>query len=278
MLKSFKKKEKVVVEIPELADDTILKVDHMTMRFGGLTAVNAVDFEVKRGEIFGLIGPNGAGKTTIFNCITQFYKPTEGNIFYKRAEKDTINLNSIKVHDIINYGIIRTFQNVELVWELTVLENLMMTHTRQIKGIITGTILRLPGMLKHEEQIKEKALNILAFLGLYQYKDIPPYGLPYGILKKIELARTLMIDPELIILDEPAAGLNDAETVELANTIELIRQMYDTTIFLIEHDMKLVMGISNRVCVLNFGKLIALGSPAEVQANPAVKEAYLGSE
>lgn len=278
MLKLFKKKEKVVVEIPELADDTILKVDHMTMRFGGLTAVNAVDFEVKRGEIFGLIGPNGAGKTTIFNCITQFYKPTEGNIFYKRAEKDTINLNSIKVHDIINYGIIRTFQNVELVWELTVLENLMMTHTRQIKGIITGTILRLPGMLKHEEQIKEKALNILAFLGLYQYKDIPPYGLPYGILKKIELARTLMIDPELIILDEPAAGLNDAETVELANTIELIRQMYDTTIFLIEHDMKLVMGISNRVCVLNFGKLIALGSPAEVQANPAVKEAYLGSE
>lgn len=278
MPKLFKKKEKVVVEIPELADDTILKVDNMTMRFGGLTAVNAVDFEVKRGEIFGLIGPNGAGKTTIFNCITQFYKPTEGNVFYKQQDKPTVHLNTVKVHDVINHGIIRTFQNVELIWELTVLENLMVTHTRRIKGIILGTILRTPGMLKQEELIREKALNILSFLGLYHYKDIPPYGLPYGILKKIELARTLMIDPELIILDEPAAGLNDAETVELANTIELIRQMYDTTIFLIEHDMKLVMSISNRVCVLNFGKLIALGTPNEVQANTAVKEAYLGSE
>jgi branched-chain amino acid transport system ATP-binding protein len=277
-LSSLFKKENVVVEVPKLSDDTILRLDTVTMRFGGLYAVNEVSFDVKRGEIFGLIGPNGAGKTTIFNCITQFYQPTSGNVFYKQDGKDTVHLNKVKVSNIIDHGIIRTFQNVELIWELSVLENLMVTHTHQYKNIILGTLLRLPHTRRQDALVREKALNILAFLGLYHYKDISPYGLPYGMLKKIELARTLMVDPELIILDEPAAGLNDSETIELAATIKMIRDMYQTTIILVEHDMKLVMSISDRVSVINFGKLIALGSPQEVQASPAVRDAYLGSD
>ncbi|HKM02705.1 MAG TPA: ABC transporter ATP-binding protein [Bacilli bacterium] len=259
-------------------NDVILRLDNLTMRFGGLTAVNALTLDVKRGEIFGLIGPNGAGKTTVFNCITQFYKATEGNAFFYPSNKSEVHLNKIEVHNIIKYGIIRTFQNVELVWELTVLENLMVTHTTKYKNIILGSFLQLPSTRRQNEAVKEKALNILAFLGLYQYKDISPYGLPYGIKKKIELARALMIDPELIILDEPAAGLNDKETEELAETIKMIRDMYKTTIFLVEHDMPLVMGISDTVAVINFGKLIGIGTPSEVQGMQAVREAYLGSD
>lgn len=259
------------------APDTILRLENLTMRFGGLTAVNALNLDVKRGEIFGLIGPNGAGKTTVFNCITQFYKATDGDAYFYPENKSAVHLNKVKVHDVIKHGIIRTFQNVELVWELTVLENLMVTHTTKYKHIILGSFLHLPGIKKQNEAIKEKALNILAFLGLSPYRGISPYGLPYGIKKKIELARALMVDPELIILDEPAAGLNDKETEELAETIKMIRDMYHTTIFLVEHDMPLVMGISDTVAVINFGKLIGVGTPAQVQNMPAVREAYLGS-
>lgn len=258
--------------------DTILRLENLTMRFGGLTAVNTLNLDVKRGEIFGLIGPNGAGKTTVFNCITQFYKATDGNAYFYPANKPAVHLNKVKVHDVIKHGIIRTFQNVELVWELTVLENLMVTHTTKYKNIILGSFLHLPGTKKQNEAVKDKALNILAFLGLSAYRDISPYGLPYGIKKKIELARALMVDPELIILDEPAAGLNDKETEELAETIKMIRDMYHTTIFLVEHDMPLVMGISDTVAVINFGKLIGVGTPTEVQNMPAVREAYLGSD
>lgn len=261
-----------------LEEGVVLKVENLTMRFGGLVAVNDVSFDVKKGEIFGLIGPNGAGKTTVFNCITQFYKPSHGNVYFKNSQNKVVHLNKVHVSKVITHGIIRTFQNVELVYELTVLENLMVTHTTKHKAILAGSILNLPHTKRETAQIREKALNILSFLGLFHFKDISPYGLPYGILKKIELARTLMVDPELIILDEPAAGLNDSETAELAETIKLIRDMYHTTIFLVEHDMKLVMGISDRVCAISFGKQIGLGSPADIQANPEVKEAYLGSE
>ncbi len=277
LFKKFKSFTPVVTDVT-LPEDTILSVQNLTMRFGGLYAVNDVTFDVKKGEIFGLIGPNGAGKTTIFNCITQFYKPTEGNVYFVNSAQETVHLNKVAISNIIDHGIIRTFQNVELVWELTVLENLMVTHTRKHKGIIFGSLLNLPFTKREEHESRDKALNILAFLGLYHVKDISPYGLPYGILKKIELARTLMVDPELIILDEPAAGLNDSETAELAETIKMIRDMYQTTIFLVEHDMKLVMGISDTVCAINFGKMLTIGTPKEVQNNPAVKEAYLGSE
>lgn len=277
LLQKFKTFSPVVTDV-NLPAETLLSVQHLTMRFGGLYAVNDVTFDVKKGEIFGLIGPNGAGKTTIFNCITQFYKPTEGDVYFVNPKNETIHLNKVAVSNVIDYGIIRTFQNVELVWELTVLENLMVTHTRKHKSIILGSLLHLPFSKKEERVVREKALNILAFLGLYHVKDISPYGLPYGVLKKIELARTLMVDPELIILDEPAAGLNDSETAELAETIKMIRDMYQTTIFLVEHDMKLVMGISDTVCAINFGKMLTIGTPKEVQNDPAVKEAYLGSE
>lgn len=260
------------------SQDVILRLNDLTMKFGGLTAVGNLTLDVKRGEIFGLIGPNGAGKTTVFNCITQFYKATSGNVYFYPQGKNEVHLNNVKVHNVVRHGIIRTFQNVELVWELTVLENLMVTHTTLYKNIILGSFLHLPHIKKQDELIKEKALNILAFLGLYQYKDVSPYALPYGIKKKIELARALMVDPELIILDEPAAGLNDKETEELAQTIKMIRDMYRTTIFLVEHDMPLVMGISDTVAVINFGKLIGIGTPEEVQKMPDVRAAYLGSE
>ena len=258
--------------------DVILSLKNLTMRFGGLTAVSGLTIDVKRGEIFGLIGPNGAGKTTVFNCITQFYKATEGDAFFYPKDKGEVHLNKVKVHNVIKYGIIRTFQNVELVWELTVLENLMVTHTTKFKNIILGSFLHLPSIKREDAKVREKALDILTFLGLAQFKDISPYGLPYGIKKKIELARALMINPELIILDEPAAGLNDKETEELAETIKMIRDQYNTTIFLVEHDMPLVMGISDTVAVINFGKLIGLGSPEEVQKMNDVRVAYLGSD
>ncbi|MDI9511504.1 MAG: ABC transporter ATP-binding protein [Bacillota bacterium] len=268
----------VVTAKESTGEDIILSLRNLTMRFGGLIAVNDLSFDVKRGEIFGLIGPNGAGKTTAFNCITQFYKPTEGDVYYYPQDKAEVHLNKVAVHDVIKHGIIRTFQNVELVWELTVLENLMVTHTTKYKAIITGSMFHTPWQKKEDAIVRDKALNILAFLGLYQYKDISPYGLPYGIKKKIELARALMVDPELIILDEPAAGLNERETEELAEQIRMIRDMYNTTIFLVEHDMPLVMGISDRVAAINFGKLIGIGTPQEVQNMQAVREAYLGSE
>ncbi len=277
-LRKIFKKDRLRHEFAPLAHEEILKLEGLTMKFGGLTAVDNLSLTVKRGEIFGLIGPNGAGKTTVFNCITQFYKPTAGHVYYSARPGTTIYMNRVKVHDVIRHGLIRTFQNVELVWELTVLENLMVTHTTRMKNVLLGSILHLPSIKRQEALVRDKALNVLAFLGLFHYKDISPYGLPYGILKKIELARTLMIDPELIILDEPAAGLNDIETEDLAETIKLIRTMFHTTIFLVEHDMPLVMGVCDRVCAINFGKLLSVGTPAEIQVHPLVKEAYLGGD
>lgn len=262
----------------ELDEDTILDLNHLTMKFGGLIAVNDLSIKVRRGEIFGLIGPNGAGKTTVFNCITQFYKPTSGDAYFRGKNGTTIRLNDIKVHNVIKHGIIRTFQNVELVWELTVLQNLMVANTTKYHGIITRSFLHTPKMFQEDKNIAAKALAILESLGLAMYKDVSPYGLPYGIRKKIELARTLMCDPELIILDEPAAGLNDKETDELAETIKKIRDEYQTTIFLVEHDMPLVMGISDTVGAINFGRLIAVGTPKQIQENEAVRLAYLGSD
>jgi len=265
-------------ETTALPEEVILSLDHLTMRFGGLVAVNDLSFSVKRGEIFGLIGPNGAGKTTVFNCITQFYKPTSGEVRYRGQNGMTVRLNDVKVHDVIKHGIMRTFQNVELVWELSVLDNLLVVGTRYFKSGLFAHFLHLPKLRKEETKMRQKAEYILNYLGLSMYKDVSPYGLPYGIMKKIELARTLMSDPELIILDEPAAGLNDAETEDLAKTIHRIRDDFHTTIFLVEHDMGLVMGICSTVCAISFGKLLGIGTPAEIQKNALVKEAYLGGD
>lgn len=256
--------------------NNILEVKDLVMLFDGLKAVDELSFNVKEGEIFGLIGPNGAGKTTVFNCITQFNKPTSGAICYKNANNETIDVIQKKVHDIVKLGIVRTFQNLELIWELSVLDNMLIGAHSLYGANFADHILRTRKLRREEKIMRVKALDVLDRLNLTEYKDIVPYGLPYGILKRIELARTLMVNPRLIILDEPAAGLNEAETEELAKTIHKIREDYKCTVFLVEHDMGLVMDICDTVCAISFGKKLAIGTPGEVQDNALVQEAYLG--
>lgn len=262
----------------EMSDDAILKLDHLTMQFGGLKAVDDLSFEVKEGEIFGLIGPNGAGKTTAFNCITQFYKSNLGQILYRDRSHNIINVGQYKVHDVIKQGIVRTFQNVELIWELSIMDNLLIASHTLYKSGFFEHLVHTRKFKREEEILKEKATKILTDLGIIIYKDFYPIGLPYGTLKLVELARTLMTNPRLIILDEPAAGLNDKETEKLADTIKKIQKEYNSTIFLVEHDMGLVMDLCDTVCAISFGKMLAIGTPKEIQANPVVQEAYLGGE
>ncbi len=261
-----------------LDEDVILRLDNLTMRFGGLLAVDHLSFDVKEGEIFGLIGPNGAGKTTVFNCITKFYKPSDGKMYFRKNMIDTVFLNDFKVHQIIKQGIVRTFQNVELIWELTVIDNLLVAAHTLFKTGFFGQLIHTRKLRQEELVLRKKAENVLQKMGLIAYKDSYPLGLPYGILKKIELARTLMVEPKMIILDEPAAGLNDAETLELAKIIKMIRDEEKVTIFLVEHDMGLVMDICDTVCAISFGKKLAIGTPKEIQENKLVRDAYLGEE
>jgi len=265
-------------ETSTLDKGVILKLDNLSMHFGGLKAVDQLSFEVKEGEIFGLIGPNGAGKTTVFNCITRFYRPTKGDMYFKNNLGEVVHLNDIVVHNIIKHGIVRTFQNVEMVWELNVIDNLLVAaHTEYMSGFF-GHMFNSRLLRQEDLVLRKKAEKILADLELSTYALAYPYGLPYGILKKIELARTLMVNPKLIILDEPAAGLNDAETENLAETIRKIKDEYKTTIFLVEHDMGLVMNICDTVCAISFGKKLAIGTPKDIQNDKLVREAYLGGE
>jgi len=266
--------EKAVV----LDKDIILSLKDLSMHFGGLKAVDELSFDVKKGEIFGLIGPNGAGKTTVFNCITRFYKPTSGDMYFRNENKKTIHLNDVAVHNIIKEGIVRTFQNVELVWELNILDNLLVAAHSIYRSSFFGHSVH-SRLTKREETIYTKrAMKILKDLDLSAYTYAYPIGLPYGVLKKVELARTLMSNPKLIILDEPAAGLNDSETKELAQVIRKIKDEYDVTIFLVEHDMGLVMSICDTVCAISFGKKLAIGTPKEIQNSKVVQEAYLGGD
>ncbi len=259
-------------------DDIHLSISNLKMYFGGVKAVNDLTFDVKRGEIFGLIGPNGAGKTTVFNCITQFYKATGGNMILRNKENHVVDLYDFKTHDMIKEGIARSFQNVELIWELTVLDNLMVAAHSLLITSFFDHMAHTPKLLREDQVIRTKGYQILKNLGIEDYAFRSPYGLPYGVLKKIELARTLMTDPSLIILDEPAAGLNDAETEDLAKVIKKINEEYSVTIFLVEHDMGLVMSICDRICAISFGKRIGLGTPKEIQNNPEVRKAYLGDD
>lgn len=259
-----------------LPNGVVLDVQDLCMYFGGVKAVDGLSFQVKKGEIFGLIGPNGAGKTTVFNCITQFYKPTAGQLHFENKSGQVVDLNKEKVHDVILQGIVRTFQNVEVIRELSVLDNLLIAGHRQYTANLAQQALHLPILKKEEKVVRERAMQVLEFMGLTAYKDWYAMGLPYGVLKKIEIARTLMCDPQLIILDEPAAGLNDTETAELSKLIRRIQQEYHCTILLVEHDMGLVMDICDTVCAISFGKLLAIGTPAHVQADKAVQSAYLG--
>ncbi len=255
----------------------ILELNNVSMNFGGLKAVDSLSFSIKEKEIVGLIGPNGAGKTTIFNCITQFYKNYDGDITLHKNDDSTIDLRDIHVTQVIDQGIARTFQNLELVPDLSVLDNVLVGAHNQYKTGIIKHILRFPAK-KEEAQIRKKAIEILEFMGLNAIKDLYAKGQPYGIRKKIEIARTLMSNPQLIILDEPAAGLNDSETDELERLIYKIRDEFNTAIVLIEHDMGFVMNICERVCAINFGKFIAMDTPKKIQAHPEVQEAYLGKD
>lgn len=255
-----------------------LKVENLSISFGGLKAVDSLNFHINEGEIYGLIGPNGAGKTTVFNCITQFYKPNTGSVIFKSISGEEVNLVNKETHDIIRLGLVRTFQNVELIKDLTLLENLLIgAHISYKSGLFSNTFRTKKSRKEETENIK-KAEEILKFLGIENKKYELAGGQPYGILKKIELGRTLMSNPKLIILDEPAAGLNDTETVELSKLIKNIRDEYKCNVLLVEHDMRLVMDICDRICAISFGKKLAEGTPKEIKSNKDVQEAYLGKE
>lgn len=260
-----------------LADNEVLKIENLSIAFGGLKAVDNLSFEIKKNEIFGLIGPNGAGKTTVFNCITQFYKPNDGKILFRTKEGSETNLVDHKVHEIIKLGLVRTFQNVELIRELSILDNVMIGAHIDFKATILEQALRLPRARKEEKALRAEAEEILKRLGIWERKDMLVFGQPYGILKKVEMARTLMCRPSLIILDEPAAGLNDVETLQLAQLIRTIRDEFDCAVLLVEHDMRLVMDVCDRICAISFGKFLAKDTAKEIQKNKAVQEAYLGS-
>lgn len=256
---------------------SILQVENLTKTFGGLTAVDDLSFSIETGEIYGLIGPNGAGKTTIFNIITRFYEPDSGEVILQTKNKE-VNLLNYNVDEVINRGVARTFQNLELFNNLTVLENLLVGQHINIKTNFIQELLRLPGFATRENSARKKALEMLEFFDLAASRDMPAGSLPYGGQKLLELARILLADPELILLDEPAAGLNSHETNKLSRLLQKIRDQFEVTIFIVEHDMDIVMDICERICAINFGEAIEIGTPKEIQNSTAVQEAYLGSE
>lgn len=248
-----------------------LAIEGLTIGFGGLTAVLDLSLTVAPGEIVGLIGPNGAGKTTVFNCISRFYTPDQGSMWFEGHD-----LARLAPHDLIRRGIARTFQNVELCNSMTVLENLLVGQHARLGGGLFADGLRLPSARRREVTAREQAASVLELLELGVYRDRVVAALPFGVRKGVELARALVSLPRLVLLDEPAGGLDTHETAALATTIRRVRQEFDLAILLVEHDMSLVMGLCERIYVLDFGKLIATGSAAEIGANPAVIEAYLG--
>jgi branched-chain amino acid transport system ATP-binding protein len=248
----------------------LLKLSNVTIKFGGLTAVNNLDLEVEKSSIFGLIGPNGAGKTTAFNIISGVYKPTDGQITFKDKR-----IEGLEQYKITNLGIARTYQNLNLFKTMTVLENVMVgRHTRSQAGLFSS-IAGTPAQAKEEKEIHEKSIEILDFMGLANIADSIASSLSYGEQKKLEICRALASEPELLLLDEPAAGMNMKEKGNLKELIQKINEM-GITILIVEHDMKLVMGICHSICVLNYGKRIACGEPGHIQKNPGVIEAYLG--
>lgn len=249
----------------------LLEVNKMSVNFGGIKPVSELDLHIEEGELIGLIGPNGAGKTTVFNLLTGVYTPTEGSIYFNNERVD-----HLKTHEIVKKGITRTFQNIRLFKEMSVIDNVKAAFNNRLTYNVLEGVLRLPRYKKEEKWVHEEAMKLLQIFDLDGYADELSMNLPYGKQRKLEIARALAGNPKLLLLDEPAAGMNPNETEELMHTIKLIRDRFNIAILLIEHDMHLVMSICERLVVIDYGHVIAKGTPKEVQSNEKVIAAYLG--
>ena len=252
---------------------SLFRADDIAIRFGGIRAVDAVSFEVQQGEVFSIIGPNGAGKTTIFNLISRIYQPTNGRLYFQDQD-----ITDVPPYRIAGLGIARTFQNIELFANATLLQNLLIgRHCHSTVGVLSQMVFT-PAVRRAELHHREKAEEVIAFLGLERYRDTLIANLPYGVRKVVELGRALCIEPKLLLLDEPSSGLNVEETEGMGFWIEDIKNDLGITVIMVEHDMNLVRMVSDRVMALNYGKVIALGTPSEVQSHPEVVRAYIGGD
>ena len=256
----------------------ILEVNNLTMDFGGLRALDSLDLDVREGEIVALIGPNGAGKTTFFNCITGIYAPTKGQMLLRQNGREEIRLNGLKPNKVTECGMARTFQNIRLFPNMTVLENVMIGRHCRLKAGIAGAIFRPKSTVAEEQQVVEDSYAVLEKIGLTEFVNEFAMNLPYGAQRRLEIARAMATEPFILLLDEPAAGMNPQETKDLDDLIIQIRDQEKISILLIEHDMKLVMSLSDRIFVVDYGKKIAQGTPDQIKTNPEVIKAYLGED
>jgi branched-chain amino acid transport system ATP-binding protein len=262
----------------DTTQNAVLSVRSVSMNFGGLRALSDVDLDVRQGEVVALIGPNGAGKTTFFNCITGIYIPTEGEVLaFPRGGKKK-RINGMRTNHVCELGMARTFQNIRLFPSMTALENVMIGRHCRTKAGVLGAILRGPATRREEQAVVDSSYQLLKKVGLEKVANDYARNLPYGAQRRLEIARALATEPFLLLLDEPAAGMNPQETLELKEMVINIRKEFKVSVLLIEHDMKMVMSLSDRIYVMEYGRIISTGTPAEVSADPQVIRAYLGEE